>query len=246
MTRKFNHSIYSVYTKCKDIASILDLIYEEISVINSLDPTKKIIIILDSLDQLAPSDYKTTDKWLMTNLPPNVKLIYSTLPEHGNLFDTINGILARKFKQKMIDNRRELSNTMSMSNSITLSPMHEQTTLFLKNQILDVKPLTAEESETILKEWLIASKKQLTEPQWNDLKILFSKANLLPLYLKLLFNILVHYRSFEQLDDQLKKCLIIDDLILYMFKQMEKIHGSSLVRRSLSYMTVCKNGKKNF
>ena len=246
ISRKFNQSIYSIFIKCKDITSIRDLIYEEISVIYSLDPTKKIIIILDSLDQLTPSDYNTSDKWLMTNLSSNVKLICSTLPEHGNIFEMINGILARKFKQKMIENGKEFNNSMSMSNSITLSPMYEQTTLFLKNQILDVKSLNAEESEIILKNWLIASKKQLAEHQWNDLRNLFNSANLLPLYLKLLFKIVVHCRSFENLDDELKKCLIIDDLILYMFKQMEKIHGSSLVRRSLSYMTVCKNGKNKF
>ncbi|RNA44124.1 NACHT and WD repeat domain-containing 2-like [Brachionus plicatilis] len=241
ISRNFNHTIYVNYSKCQDTISIRDFIYEEINIINNLDPTKKIIIILDSLDQLAPSDYKTTDKWLLTNLATNVKLICSTLPDHGNIFDMINEIISRKYKEKMIEDIREFNRTLSTSNSVTLSPMYEDTKSFLNNQILDVKSLNGEESEFILKNWLISSHKQLTESQWNDLRIMFNKANLLPLFLKLIYDIIVHYRSYENFDDQLKNCLIIDDLILYMFKRMEKIHGSTIVRRSLSYMTVCKN-----
>ena len=37
----------------------------------------------------------------------------------------------------------------------------------------------------------------------------------------------------------------IDDIILYMFKHFEKIHGSVIFRRAICYMTVCKNGISN-
>ncbi|CAF0891255.1 unnamed protein product, partial [Brachionus calyciflorus] len=241
LSQKFNQQIYTTYSKCQDITSLRDLIYTEIDEIYNIDPTKKIIILLDSLDQLTPSDYKTTDKWLLTNLPINVKLICSTLPDHGNLLDMINRIIAKKFNELLM-NSIPTNTTLSMTTSIQLGSIYEQTKTFLTNQILEVKSLTPYESELILSNWLIAAKKQITDSQWNDLRVIFNRANLLPLFLKLIYDIVIHWRSFDESDEQLKNCLVIDDIILYMFRRMEKSHGSVIIRRALSYMTVCKNG----
>ncbi len=47
-------------------------------------PHKKLIIILDSLDQLINSDYALD--WLLFSFPPNIKMIYSVIPDHANIF----------------------------------------------------------------------------------------------------------------------------------------------------------------
>ena len=44
------------------------------------------------------------------------------------------------------------------------------------------------------------------------------------------------------INDQVLNCTNCDEIILFMFKNFEKIHGTTLFRRALSYMTVCKNG----
>jgi hypothetical protein len=48
-------------------------------------PHKKLIIILDSLDQLISSDYSL--EWILFNFPPNVKMIYSVIPDHGKILE---------------------------------------------------------------------------------------------------------------------------------------------------------------
>lgn len=56
---------------------------DQLTFITEKYPTKKIVIILDSIDQLHPSDY--TLDWFLDQLPRNVKMIYSTLPNHGEI-----------------------------------------------------------------------------------------------------------------------------------------------------------------
>lgn len=48
-------------------------------------PNKKLVIILDSIDQLNTSDYCLD--WIINEFPENIKMIYSTLPEHGQILD---------------------------------------------------------------------------------------------------------------------------------------------------------------
>jgi hypothetical protein len=49
---------------------------------------KKIVLFLDSIDQLTKSDFQLD--WFINNLPKNVKLIYSTLPNYERILDRIN------------------------------------------------------------------------------------------------------------------------------------------------------------
>jgi hypothetical protein len=46
-------------------------------------PNRKIVFVLDSIDQLHPSNYSLG--WFPYELPPNTKIIFSTLPNHGEI-----------------------------------------------------------------------------------------------------------------------------------------------------------------
>ena len=81
--------IYSEYTKCQDIQTIKNFILDELEIIKNKKPNKKVVFILDSLDQLTPNDYKNVDIKMLVELPSNLKLIVSTLPDHGNLLKII-------------------------------------------------------------------------------------------------------------------------------------------------------------
>ena len=54
---------------------------------------KPAIILLDSLDQLAPSNDAYSMDWLPTVLPQNIKIIVSTLPEEHGILDKLKQLL---------------------------------------------------------------------------------------------------------------------------------------------------------
>lgn len=60
-----------------DMAQTKDLLLTLLQTIQSTRPARKILIILDSLDQLNKPDYSLD--WLLKTTPTNTKLIYSTL-----------------------------------------------------------------------------------------------------------------------------------------------------------------------
>ena len=65
-----------------------DYLFEQFLTINSLYPNKKLIIILDSIDQLNAIDY--TLDWFLETFPENIKMIYSTLPKYGGILDRLS------------------------------------------------------------------------------------------------------------------------------------------------------------
>ena len=54
------------------------------------------MILFDSLDQLAPSHHAHNLVWLPQRLPPNVRLVVSTLPDEHDLLNTLEGIITDK------------------------------------------------------------------------------------------------------------------------------------------------------
>ena len=112
----------------------------------------------------------------------------------------------------------------------------------IENQIFSVRHLSIEESETILSNWLTSANQQLTSTQWDHLRYIFGNGKMLPLFLKLIYDLVLNWRSFDsECDDELLKCLNVDQMIVYLFKRMEKLHGL-VFRRAIAYMTVCRNG----
>lgn len=193
------------------------------------------------MDQLTPNDYKNTDKWMLTELPSNAKLIVSTLPDHGNLLDIIYKIIGKKFNEIVLG-----TSTPEISSSISItsigSSLYDKSKEFIDKQILHVNELSAQEAELVLGNWLIAANRKLTDSQWQDLKDLFKNSEVLPLFLKLVYDIVVKWRSYEDKDERLSVCFKIDHIIKYMFERLERTHGNVIFRRALSYMTICKNG----
>ena len=64
---------------------ISEYLYQQLMSLSIKFPDKKILILLDSIDQLSTADYNID--WMFTDLPPNLKMIYSTLPNHGNILN---------------------------------------------------------------------------------------------------------------------------------------------------------------
>lgn len=157
-------------------------------------------------------------------MPNHVKMVVSTIPEHGNLLSLITKLISKKINTKYDEMRVELKNSL------------------IDQQFLHIKQLERAESEIILSNWLKDANRSLTEEQWNDLKLTFSKAKLLPLFLVLLFDIVITWRSFDKADEEFLKFTHTDEIIIYLFKRLEKLHGSVVFKRAICYMTSLKNG----
>jgi hypothetical protein len=71
---------------------------------------------------------------------------------------------------------------------------------------------------------------------------MFEQATLFPLYVKLIFDIIVKWTSFYIPNNEFKDCFNIDSCIEYLFRVLEKSHGSTLVSRTMIYMSTFKNG----
>jgi hypothetical protein len=57
--------------------AIKEIFYDMLNFIVTHNPKRKIVIILDSIDQLAPSDYDLD--WVLDELPNHVKMLYSVI-----------------------------------------------------------------------------------------------------------------------------------------------------------------------
>lgn len=68
------------------------------------------------------------------------------------------------------------------------------------------------------------------------------KANLLPLHIKLIFDIIVKWTSFDVPDLKFQSLLAADDCIQYLFDIMEFSHGKILFSRMMFYLTIFENG----
>ncbi|CAF2915718.1 unnamed protein product [Rotaria sp. Silwood2] len=68
------------------------------------------------------------------------------------------------------------------------------------------------------------------------------RTEILPLFMKLIFDIISTWHSYDSIDDQLKTLCHVDNCIRYLFNQLQKKHNSILFHRALCCMTACRNG----
>ena len=81
----------------KTLSELKSYLLKQFIKIKSKFPEKKIVVFLDSIDQLVSFDNSTTlhdVSWILKEFPDNVKMIYSTIPYFGGILKSIkdNGI----------------------------------------------------------------------------------------------------------------------------------------------------------
>jgi hypothetical protein len=152
---------------------------------------------------------------MITMLPVNVKFIFSSIHNHQSILSRFKFQCSRR-----IDYEQEQG-----------------------NNILEITELDKAISIQILQDWLRKEKRSLNKEQWSILNSMFETAKLFPLYIKLIYDFIVKWNSFDKPDSEfIKKCINIDKSIEYLFKLLEKNHGKLLFPRSIIYMTSFKNG----
>ena len=185
------------------------MLFMQFRCIESLYPQKKLVIILDSLDQLNSYDYGLD--WFIEILPANVKMIYSTLPILGDILSKLQA-----------------------TDILGQNP----------ENFLEIKSLDKDLAIQILEDWLKKEKRNISPNQWEVVHSMFSKEKVIlyPLYIKLIFDIILKWASFEVPDENFAACNKIDDCIQYLFQSLEAIHGKLLFSRAIIYMSSFKNG----
>jgi hypothetical protein len=172
-----------------------------------------LIILLDSIDQLQPDAYDC--QWLPGTFPKNVKCIVSTLPDHGQILLNLKGII----------NYNPL-----------LSKDTEQILVF-------VPPFQPSTVDIVYNDWLAMKQRSLSDEQRLFISDLMKeRTEILPLYMKLIFDIISTWHSYDPIDFQLKDLKTVDHCIGYLFNHLETVHNSLLFRRAIIYMTACRNG----
>jgi hypothetical protein len=187
-------------------SALKDYLQSQLIYISKMYSNRKVVIFLDSIDQLNTSDYNI-ESWMITDLPINVKMIYSTLPDHGSILNQIR----------------------------TIFPVE-------KKYFLEVTSLNISIVKTILEDWLKKTQRSLSETQWEILEKLFEQSKLYPLYVKLIYDIIVKWTSYDKPNAEFTKLINIDSTIKYLFVLFENEHGKTLFSRCMCYMSTFKNG----
>ena len=189
-----------------------DILLKMLNEIQIKQPDEKIVFFLDSIDQLNKADFNL--EWMLTKYPSNVKFVYTTL--------TNKRISSTQGENKILAQMKFFG--------------------FSEQNFLEISALTKDDGMKIINSRLEKSDRILSKVQNSILNELFDKAELYPLYIKIIFDIASTWKSFTEVDINLKECLITDDCIRYLFSIIEKEFGSKLVSKCLFYLTVFDEG----
>ena len=109
--------------------------------------------------------------------------------------------------------------------------------------MVHVPPFEPTTVEIVYNDWLQMKHRSLSDQQRLFINnFMNEKKEILPLFMKLVFDIISTWHSYDSIDEELKKLNDVDDCIRYLFKRLEIIHNSILFSRSLCYMTACRSG----
>ncbi|CAF3962519.1 unnamed protein product [Rotaria sordida] len=210
-----SQQICKLYNLSMDICpDILQLRHQlETNLFSKIPENEYLIILLDSIDQLETDAYDC--QWLPKIFPKNIKCIISTLPEHGNILSNLKIII--NYDLSLIENTQHL--------------------------LVFIPPFEASTVDIVFNDWLQTKQRSLSNEQRLFIRQLMEdRTEILPLFMKLIFDIISTWHSYDPIDDQLKKLRHVDDCICYLFNHLQKKHNSTLFHRALCYMTACRSG----
>ncbi|CAF1506773.1 unnamed protein product, partial [Didymodactylos carnosus] len=95
----------------------------------------------------------------------------------------------------------------------------------------------------IYNSWLKEEKRAITMEQRNFLQLFLEKhQRMSPLFVKLIFDLIIKWHSYDKLDEALFEIKDVNDCIVLILRRMQTIHNSVFFSRALSYISAFKNG----
>jgi hypothetical protein len=112
-----------------------------------------------------------------------------------------------------------------------------------KNLFIHVPPFEPSTVEIVYNDWLAMKNRSLSDEQRLFINNLMNKKKeILPLFMKLVFDIISVWHSYDLIDENLNDLNDVDDCIRYLFKRLQMTHNKVLFSRALCYMTACRSG----
>lgn len=108
------------------------------------------------------------------------------------------------------------------------------------SEFIEVKPLSLTEGPKILEKMLEAKHRRVTESQKALIMEAFKKCPL-PLFLRLVVDIVERWRSYDTVDSS-ALASDMQGLITMLFDRLESRYGEMFVQHALGYITAAKNG----
>ena len=174
-------------------------------------------------------------------------LLSKKFPQHRIIFliDSVDQLTTSDYELDWVlpnlpSNMKMIYSTIGTHGNI-LKNFKEKVFVPEKN-IVPIDKLDVELATNIIKEFLKNEKRSLSELQWETINDMFENAKLFPLYVKLIFDVIRKWSSFDKPNSEFKKCRDIDNCIKYLFTSFEKDHGKLLFSRSIIYMSSFANG----
>lgn len=205
-----------------NLKQLKQIIIDKIKQYLTINLSKKLIILIDSIDRLYEENPDYT--WIIHDLPKYVKFIYTTyfIPDGSSLSSSANGISNDIEGQLLAEHAFKLD----------VYGFHK----------INLRDFEDNECMEIMIDLLKQTNRQLTDQQKNDLKNSFEKFKLTPLYLRLVFNLCNKWPSCYRADVEFRFTSTLKDLIKYYFDRLEKLYGRLILSKVFFYLTLFKYG----
>jgi len=194
---------------------------------------ENVVLFLDALDQLNPTDNARMLYWLPRELKPNVKLILSVL-EGG-----------RQGQPQIDDVSPGLASSPQSAfrtpHSLLPEDPFDIARRIWPESLLEIGALDVTSGAELLDAWLKEAGRTLQGDQKEEVLAQFSKCPL-PLYLKLAFEEARRWKSWEGVATSLSDT--VEGILGRLLMRLERPenHGETLVTRALGYIATGKNG----
>ncbi|CAL8080693.1 unnamed protein product [Calicophoron daubneyi] len=241
----------------EDFQNVLNTFYDLLKQLSSQD--RWVLIFLDAIDQLDPSNGAYSLGWIRTPLPPKVRMVISGLPDVGGIIDSFRDLLA--VSQKTIE---QTTTELKPKNSGSEGTENETSTNMVKVEVLD-----STTCETILESNLASDNRTLQPFQWRLVRRAFAHCRL-TMFVILVQRVVSQWRSWHIpksvqddpdrqsslnpicSEEEVKEAvgewpnlqleINIRDAIIDLFESLEHAHGKALTSHALSYITASRGG----
>ena len=229
-TSPYSGNIYNVlFSICSQLADVAGLLMEPVgykSMKNIVEYIPRffrrvastlkcpVVIMLDSLDQLTKVNKAYSAFWLPLALPPNFKIIVSTLPE----------------EHKILDNLRELYRISDSTNKSDDASRY----------FINLPILPQQTGREIIDTYLLKKKRKVTAYQEKLIMMTFVKSPG-PLFLKLILDEAAKWSSYMP-EHELVLQDSVRGAINQLFDNLEVKFGKIATSHVLGYITIAMNG----
>ncbi|CAH8560665.1 unnamed protein product [Heterobilharzia americana] len=233
-----------------DFQSILNTFYDLLAQLSNMQ--RYVILFLDAIDQLEPSDGAYFLGWIRVPLPRYVKFIISTLPDIGDILD--------HFRSSFLTSPLPSRNSNDLENNAADCSLY--------NNFVEVEVLDDNLCEQLLKTRLNSNGRCLQPFQWKLVRRALSHCHL-TLFVVLVERVVSQWKSWHQPDfilqnadnqmeskicsekevqlalkqwPNLELALTVRGAIVQFFESLEHTHGKLLTSHAISYITASRRG----